>query len=250
MMHARGLCRVAFWSAVLLVAAGPAGVAAATPEAAPTVSVVVRGPDAGAVREAVEASGGRVTRDLWIVGGAAADVPADALAVLRSSPAITDVSPDEAVQVQAGPSPLHAASAVYPQVVGADRLWTQGVDGDGVTVAVVDTGISPVADLAGRVIGGVDFSGEGNPYRDSFGHGTFVAGLIAGDGTSSGGDYTGVAPDANLVSVKIAGRDGASDVSHVLAAIQWVVSFRSQYGIRVLNLSLGTDSTQPYRISP
>src|SRR5260221_662547 len=83
----------------------------------------------------------------------------------------------------------------------AGRLWSEGVDGAGVTVAVIDTGVTPVADLAGRVIGGVDFSGENDPFTDSFGHGTFVAGIIAGDGTSSGGAYTGVAPKADIVSV-------------------------------------------------
>jgi serine protease AprX len=135
-------------------------------------------------------------------------------------------------------------------VVGADRLWSEGIDGDGVTVAVVDTGIAKVPDLAGRIIGGVDFSGGSDPYKDEFGHGTFVAGLIAGDGTSSGGAYKGVAPKAKLVSIKIAGADGSSDVSHVLAAMQWAVSYKSDYGIRVLNLSLGTDSTQSYYLSP
>ncbi|HLF41884.1 MAG TPA: S8 family peptidase [Acidimicrobiia bacterium] len=202
------------------------------------------------MRRAVEAVGGRVTQDLWIVDGVAAEVPADAVALLRASAGIVDVSADEAVHLQANPSPLHGASAVYPKVVGADRLWGEGVDGAGIAVGVIDTGIAPVPDLAGRIVGGVDFSGEDDPYEDSFGHGTFVAGLIAGDGTSSNGAYKGVAPEANLVSIKIAGRDGASDVSHVLAAVQWAVSFRHDYNIRVLNLSLGTDSTQGYWLSP
>jgi serine protease AprX len=86
--------------------------------------------------------------------------------------------------------------------------------------------------------------------NDSYGHGSFVAGVIAGDGTASGGQYSGVAPGAKLLSVKVAGASGATDVSNVLAAIQWVVSYRSQYNIRVLNLSLSTDSTQSYRSDP
>jgi serine protease AprX len=119
-----------------------------------------------------------------------------------------------------------------------------------VAVALVDTGIAKVGDLSGRVRNGVDLTDEGDPYLDSFGHGTFVAGILAGDGHASDGANTGVAPGADLIPVKIAGRSGASDVSHILAAIQWVVSFRDKYGIRVLNLSLGTDSTQPYLRSP
>jgi len=117
-------------------------------------------------------------------------------------------------------------------------------------VAVIDTGIAKVGDLAGRVRNGIDLTDEGDPYLDSFGHGTFVAGVMAGDGHASNGATRGIAPRVDLVPVKIAGRSGATDVSHVLAAIQWVVSFRDKYGIRVVNLSLGTDSKQPYMRSP
>jgi serine protease AprX len=240
-------------ASVVIVLAG-AWIAPATPslasEAADT-AVIVQGTSAAAVRAAVSAHHGKVTQDLWIVNGVAADIPAGELAALAAEPGVTHVSEDGAVQVQdATPSPLHSASAVYSKAVGADRLWTEGIDGEGVTVAVVDTGVAKVADLSGRVIGGVDFSGGDNPYKDEFGHGTFVAGLIAGNGASSNGAYKGVAPKAKIVSIKIAGADGASDVSHVLAAMQWAVSFRGDYGIRVLNLSLGTDSTQSYYLSP
>lgn len=220
-------------------------------DAVADTAVIVQGTSQAAVRAAVAAHHGKVTQDLWIVGGVAADVPAGELAALAAEPGITHVSEDGAVRVQdANPSPLHAASAVYPKAVNADRLWAEGIDGEGITVAVVDTGVKKVADLAGRVVGGVDFSGGDDPYDDEFGHGTFVAGLIAGNGASSGGQYKGVAPKAKIVSIKIAGADGASDVSHVLAAMQWAVSFRADYGIRVLNLSLGTDSTQSYYLSP
>jgi serine protease AprX len=129
-----------------------------------------------------------------------------------------------------------------------------------VTVAVLDTGIEPSQDLAGRIVPVVDdrtgrtaackdLSGE-DSCRDSFGHGTFMAGLIAGDGTAAGGEPTGTAPDARVLSVKVAGKSGAADVSTVLAAVQWVVSFREKYDIRVLNLSLGTDSTASWEDDP
>jgi len=240
--------------AVFLVGAWIAPAVASPAQASDAkAAVIVQGSSEAVARAAVAAHHGTVTQDLWIVNGVAADVPAGEVAALAAEPGVLHVTDDAAVQVQdASPSPLHAASAVYPKVVGADKLWTEGIDGDGVTVAVVDTGIAQVADLSGRVIGGVDFSGNStqNPYNDEFGHGTFVAGLIAGSGASSGGQYKGVAPKAKLVSVKIAGADGASDVSHVLAAMQWVVSYRDTYGIRVVNLSLGTDSTQSYHLSP
>src|SRR6266550_480094 len=186
------------------VSAGPA-IADSSESAGANRSVVVQATSEAAAHAAVAAHHGTVTHDLWIVNGVAADVPEGELAGLEAEPGITHVSDDAAVHVQATPSPLHSATAVYPKVVGADRLWNEGVNGDGVTVAVVDTGIAQVADLAGRVIGGVDFSGGNNPYTDDFGHGTFVAGIIAGNGASSNGAYKGVAPKAKLVSIKIAG---------------------------------------------
>jgi len=239
---------------LLLVGAGIApAVASPGPgqDVTAQASVIVQGTSEAAARAAVAAHHGTVTQDLWIVNGVAADVPAGEVAGLGAEPGVLHVTDDVAVHVQdATPSPLHAATAVYSKVVGADKLWTEGIDGDGVTVAVVDTGVAQVADLSGRLAGGVDFSGGNNPYNDEFGHGTFVAGLIAGNGSSSNGQYKGVAPKARIVSVKIAGADGSSDVSHVLAAMQWVVSYRTTYGIRVVNLSLGTDSTQSYHLSP
>jgi serine protease AprX len=108
----------------------------------------------------------------------------------------------------------------------------------------------PVVDSnTGRTTPCENLSGESD-CTDTYGHGTFVAGIIAGNGAASGGTWAGVAPQANILSVKVAGRDGATDVSNVLAAIQWVVSFKSKYNIRVLNLSLATDSTQSYSSDP
>lgn len=239
---------------------------ASAPAAGASVDVIVLGTDTAAARAAVRGAGGRVSFELPIVNGVAASVPSMALGSLEAADGVRSVTEDEPVRVNAllgaapepspsstgeqTPSPLHAPSAIYPQVVGAHKLWRDGLRGQGVSVAVIDTGISRVPDLGTRVIAGVDFTPEGDPFRDSFGHGTFIAGMIAGDGTSSKGAVTGVAPGANLVSVKIADASGASDVSHVLAALQWVVSFKDTYGIGVVNLSLGTDSSQPYRLSP
>jgi len=130
-------------------------------------------------------------------------------------------------------------AAVYPQQSGADQLWAAGDTGQGVNVAVVDTGIDPLPDFAGRLVGGVDLTGGGNPYADDYGHGTFVAGLVAGDGSSSSGLYRGEAPGAGLVSVKVAGATGQTDLSTVVAGINWVIAHRRALHIGVLNLSFG-----------
>ena len=149
---------------------------------------------------------------------------------------------------------------------GAAAWWSAGYTGRGVDVAVIDSGVSPVAGLAGagKVVYGPDLSLESQAPNlrnlDSNGHGTFMAGLIAGrdDNLSApyaaapASAYRGVAPDARIVSIKVATADGGTDVSQVIAAIDWVVQHKNDgdLNIRVLNLSYGTDSTQPYDVDP
>ncbi|HET6794260.1 MAG TPA: S8 family peptidase, partial [Acidimicrobiales bacterium] len=124
----------------------------------------------------------------------------------------------------------------------------QGDYGAGVGVAVIDTGVSPVHDLS-HVVYGPDLSGDGN-LVDRYGHGTVMAGIIAGDGADSAGSYTGVAPQSTVVAVKVAGANGAVDVSTVLQGLEWVSAYAGQYGIRVLNLSWGVHSTQDPAYDP
>ena len=233
-----------------------------TPGAEPRgdVRVVVQAEDGASaeLQREVRRLGGQVTRSLPIVDGFAATLPAAAARRLAGAPGVAVLSEDRAVHVQGGGAA--SGSAIGPRVLQAPAAWSAGATGKGVTVALVDTGVADVPDLAGRIVPVrddrtgqtspcYDLSGAGS-CRDTYGHGTFMAGLIAGDGTSRGGAPTGTAPDARLLSVKVAGADGAADVSTVLAAIQWVVSFRERYGIQVLNLSLGTDSTQPWEDDP
>jgi serine protease AprX len=129
-------------------------------------------------------------------------------------------------------------------------------------VALIDSGVVPVEGLTapGKVINGPDLSLESQDpnvqYLDTFGHGTHLAGIIAGKdaGATAGSTskFTGVAPDARILNVKVANSQGATDVSQVLAAIDWVVQHRTDNGmnVRVLNLSFGTDSTQSYLLDP
>jgi serine protease AprX len=152
------------------------------------------------------------------------------------------------------------------QYTGAQAWWDAGYTGSGVDVAVIDSGVSPVPGLGtpGKVIYGPDLSLESQAPNltclDTFGHGTFMAGLIAGDqgtGTASSANsspsvYRGMAPGARIVSIKVATADGGTDVTQVIAAIDWVVQHAHDPGlnIRVLNLSYGTNSTQLYSSDP
>ena len=251
--------------AVLVVAAAEGAVpreASARPDGAASVRVIVqKRAGAGLAPElAVRRLGGQVTRALPIIAGFAATVPAAAAGGLAGLPGVRAVTPDDRVRVQ-GTASSGGIRSVYPKVVKADTAWNRGVTGSGVTVAVLDTGVAPnLPDLAGRLVQVTDdLSGQVTPCKnlsgeldcsDRYGHGTFIAGLVAGNGASSGGKWKGVAPGARVLSVKTAGADGSADVSNILAAIQWVVSFKDRYNIRVLNLSLGTDSRQDWRVDP
>lgn len=216
-----------------------------------TVDVVVRTVGAGLshARDIVVRTGGSVLLPLPIVDGFSARVTPGGLATLEATPGLL-VTPDEAVGLHhESTAEAPVTDSAYVETVGADDLHKEGIDGTGVGIAVIDTGVTEVVDLEGRIVGALDLSGDGD-HVDQYGHGTFLAGIAAGDGTASKGKHAGVAPGAHVVPVKIAGRTGASDISHVLAAIQYVVSFRDEYDIGVLNLSLGTDSTQPQALSP
>ena len=150
--------------------------------------------------------------------------------------------------------------------IGASAWWDAGYTGAGVDVAVIDTGVTAVAALSGvgKVVYGPDLSLESQSPSlrniDSYGHGTFMAGLIAGHDSSLSAPYSrapasayrGVAPDARIVSVKVGTTDGGADVTQVIAAIDWVVQHAHDPGfnIRVINLSYGTDSGQSYTVDP
>src|SRR3954452_8849701 len=155
-----------------------------------------------------------------------------------------------------GYSSTQTSMGLVNQTVGADTVQGRGYTGKGVGVALIDSGVVPVQGLtSGNVVNGPDLSLD-NPSlqlanHDGFGHGTHMAGIIAGnDGTATG--FKGVAPGAKLLSVKVGAYAGAVDVSQVIAGIDWVVQHRNDNGInvRVINLSYGTNGVQSYQLDP
>jgi serine protease AprX len=155
-----------------------------------------------------------------------------------------------------GYAPTETTMSSVDDTIGASKMWSLGYTGKGVGVALIDTGVVNVQGLAsGNVVNGPDLSldntSSGLRTLDGFGHGTHMAGIIAGnDGTSSG--FKGVAPGAKLLSVKTGSASGAVDVSQVIAGIDWVVQHRADNGmnVRVINLSFGTDGVQSYQLDP
>ena len=255
-------------AAFAVLGLGPVMVAGPQPAAANRpVSVIVTA-ELGRVDLAVDAVAkvrGKVTRRLDIVGGVAATVDQRDLAGLRRVPGIRAVTPNQVVR------PLGQTWNPYTdvggpknvsEIIGSSAYWNSGITGRGVDVALIDSGVR-ISDAlpANRVLFGPDLSFESqDPAKrnvDTYGHGTHMAGLIAGRSTGvslsdPASGFVGVAPDARIVSIKVADKDGSTDVSQVIAAIDWVVANRNKNGlnIRVLNLSYGTDSTQDVKIDP
>jgi serine protease AprX len=243
------------------------------PATGPSLTVIVRAAqgDGSGVAAEVTAAGGRVERVLSVVHGVLAEVPAGAVARLQRTPGIIDVSPDGAVQLAAAQTvynPLSDTGSIYNTTLmtGAQAYWNAGYTGKGVDVAVIDSGAARVNGLSasGKVLDGPDLSFDSQAPnlhdQDGFGHGTHISGIIAGrdDAAVAGhyagdsADFIGMAPDSRIISVKVADSNGITDVSQVLAAIDWVVQHHADPGlnIRVLNLSFGTDSYQSYLLDP
>jgi serine protease AprX len=244
--------RIAAVGAALAAAlAGPLIGDAPPASAGLTEDVIVTASGLLSPASAVLQVGGTILNQFHIINGVEAAIPAVVEPVLAALPGIT-VTPDLSVNVQSttestGP---HTPSDVFLQQTGATQLAADGDTGQGVTVAVLDTGIDNLPDFSGRLIGGVDLTGENNPFQDDYGHGTFVAGLIAGDGASSSGQYSGEAPGANLVSIKVAGANGVTHLGTLILGLQWAVDHESTYGIKVLNLSLGYKPTESTLLDP
>jgi serine protease AprX len=268
-MHARRFATVAVAAAVGVGVFGPVAAEAATPSSAAKVQVVVReATDAGSNPErAVTAVGGTVLRHLDVIDGFTASVPSDRLDTLRATAGVVSVSEDAGLSLSNADVANSAAQAgslstIANRVTGASALWDSGATGKGVDVALVDSGVVPVAGLAGsgKIVYGPDLteeSGTQTSNLDTYGHGTHMAGIIAGnDGASSysgnTSDFVGMAPDSRIVSIKIADAKGQTDVSQAIAAIDWVIENKAKNGlnIRVMNMSFGTDSTQAYLYDP
>jgi serine protease AprX len=244
--------------------------ASARPAGPATSVIVLAAPGAVAhVQRDVRALGGRVDERLVLVHGFSATVSRSAIASLRSMPGVVSVTPNARIAAQSDtydPTGDVNSMASTTDYLGADAWWEAGYTGAGIDVAVIDSGVAPVQGLDGdgKIVYGPDLSLESQAPNltnlDTFGHGTFMAGLIAGHDPdlqppydqSPASVYRGVAPDARIVSIKVATADGGTDVSQVIAAIDWVVQHAHDPGfnMRVINLSYGTNSTQSYRYDP
>jgi serine protease AprX len=228
------------------------------------VEVIVQmtaGTKRAAAAPLVRELGGKVTRDLHIINAVVATLPAAGARELAARPEVHAVSPNGAIKPQRG----EALSTSFNQSIQAPYLWnTYGGTGRGVGVAVIDTGIAgdlpdfriSNVDKRSRVIGSAVVNPDATTATDRYGHGTHVAGIIAGDsesrnvGDSKKGRFSGVAPRANLVSIKVSDDDGNTSVLDVIAGIQFAMDHKAEYNIRVMNLSLESTVAESYKTDP
>lgn len=257
--------------------APPALLSLAAARPTQTVRVIIQKaghPDPAAERKntvesAIVQVAGVITRDLSMINAFVAEVPAGALPALAARSDVRWISLDTPVvstaaahhvavprQANGNGSQVQPLLNTYIPVINADKAWQRGLQGQGVTVAVVDSGITDHDDF--KAVGGnlrikqwVQYSNSQAYHPDDYyGHGSHIAGVIGGNGALSGGAYVGVAPQVNLINVKITNDYGAGAISDVVAGLQWIYNNRAAYNIRVVNLSLNSSAAEPYHLSP
>ncbi|HEY1404947.1 MAG TPA: S8 family serine peptidase [Pyrinomonadaceae bacterium] len=199
----------------------------------------------------LQLSGARTTRKFSKLNARAVELPVRTIKALTARDDLLYVSPDQAT------IPAGHVSETTGTDAARDRIGisTSALDGTGIGIAVLDSGL----DLEhrsflnrrnnSRVVLSRDFTGEGRT-DDPFGHGTHVASAAAGNGRISGAEYIGIAPNANIINLRVLNSRGQGTTSGLLAALDWVLVNRALYNIRVVNLSLGAPAIESYRNDP
>ena len=221
-------------------------------------SYIVQGQSTAHVLGLIEKHGGLVTSHLDLINGAGAKLPVSAVEKLLAEPGIYAVTPNALVRATGRVKERPFPATDYPDVIGADLVWSDGTLGKNVTVAVVDTGLGWHIGLfkdingkiQGRIVGWKDYiEGKRLPI-DPNGHGTHVAGIIANSQVGSDNEWNGTAPGVSLVGVRVLDKFGAGTYETVIQGIQWVIENKARCNIRVMNLSLVSAAQSPYWADP
>ncbi|MGB9594021.1 MAG: S8 family serine peptidase, partial [Anaerolineae bacterium] len=225
------------------------------------IAVIVQKATPGDEAEAlVRSLGGEVVRSWSIIPAFLANLSADAVRQLAQSGLVRWISWDSPMvkqdtgQVDPMTS-LGAYLSAYNYTIGATTAWNYGFKGNGIAVAVVDSGITPKTDFLAsstsltrdsRIRANVTFASTILTYSsrvntttsDLFGHGTHIAGIIGSNGASSAGLFMGVAPEVNLINLRVADYNGRAFESDMVDALQWIYEHHKEYNIRVVNVSM------------
>ena len=279
---AAGVCLLALFSVVAMrPLAGPApaqdgavaGGLPVTPKLAAlaqsdpgkSVEVIVRldqGASAEAARSFVQAAGGHPGESIGLINAFSARLDARDAQRLAAQPGVLAVSLNGTTKPQGAGFKPNGLETSYNQSVNTPQVWKHAT-GKGVGVAVIDTGIAGgLADFrrgdgsGSRVVASAVTNPDATTAEDTYGHGTHVAGLLAGDSSARGADdplrgrYAGTAPDASLISIKASDDHGDASVLDVIYGIEFAVEHKDEFNIRVLNLSLESTVAESYRTDP
>ncbi len=243
-------------------ATATAEVVAAAPRAPSALQrFIVQGPSHEQARAWVEAAGGEIISVLPVIRGVGARLSAQQVAALREQPGLR-LQRDRNLQLSDDDDDEREGQAQQPAVspfaawIGADRVHASGIDGSGVTVAFIDTGLWQRAARHARLRAQVDLVGDatveqpGRQPQDGYGHGTHIMSTVAHPAYERNARYTGIAPGADLVSVRAFDDAGLGSYIDVIEGIEWVLRQREALDIRVLNLSFGAQPQSRYWDDP
>ncbi|HEU4766764.1 MAG TPA: S8 family serine peptidase, partial [Pyrinomonadaceae bacterium] len=189
-----------------------------------------------------------IKREISTLNTVSISLPFGMVEELANFPEVLHVSTNEIVRATGHVSVTTGTDAGKTQAANSGQGQ---IDGSGVGIAIVDSGIdvNHVQFLTGtgasRVLASVDFTGE-NRVDDPYGHGTFVAAAAAGN-ANAGTDYAGIATGASLLNIRVLNSNGEGSVESVLAGLEWIASHARQYNIRIVNLSLGMQAVESYK---
>lgn len=192
----------------------------------------------------IDSNQGKIHKEIRMIPSLVADLPFSSLEELARSRYVYKIWQD---------SPVYSLLDVAVPSSGGLIPHQVGLTGKGVVIAVLDTGIDPHEDLTeptNRILAWKDFVNQENSPYDDNGHGTHVAGIVAGSGRYSNGKYRGIAPEAMLVGVKILDEEGSGRLSDVISGIEWCIDSISALNIRVINLSIGSEVQESFRTDP
>jgi serine protease AprX len=208
------------------------------------IKVIIQSARGGSYSEGALNGSGESTKRLNLIGAVAVEIPAKLIEKLAKVPGIT-VTPDAAVKVSGGMDYGRYSQQLWPYKSGNAALWRSSSASSNLTIAVVDSGVETGrSDFGSRLLPQVNLSTlTPNATGDDRGHGTFVAGIAAGDATG----FTGANPGAKILPIRVMDQNGMAMTSDVVRAAEWILANKDAYNIKVANFSL--HSAMPSRFT-